>query len=355
MLALEQLAVAYGPHTVVKNISFALAQGQIGCLVGPSGCGKTTVLRAIAGFEAPKNGVIRLQGQAVSDATMQLAPEQRKVGMVFQDFALFPHLSVADNISFGLKNLNKAEKQVKVKQLLQLVGLPDLGNRYIHQLSGGQQQRVALARALAPEPKVLLLDEPFSSLDAEFREILARDIRKILKQLQITAVLVTHDQFEAFAMADMIGVMQHGQLQQWATPYELYHKPASRFVADFVGRGVMLPGVMQDAQQVKTSLGIFQQRYLGNMQAGDTVDVLIRPDDIVHDDDSAIFATVLDKSFRGSHIMYTLALKSGEQVYCLALSHHNHAIGEQIGIRLDLDHLVLFPHLKPLGMPASAE
>ena len=315
MLALEQLAIAYGPHTVVKDITLSLAEGQIGCLVGPSGCGKTTILRAIAGFEAPQSGQIRLQGQAVSTALQQQAPEQRKVGMVFQDFALFPHLTVADNISFGLQQHSKAQKAAKVKQLLQLVGLPDLGQRYIHQLSGGQQQRVALARALAPEPKVLLLDEPFSSLDAEFREVLARDIRKILKQLQITAVLVTHDQFEAFAMADMIGVMQLGQLQQWAL----------------------------DEQRVETCLGIFRQRYLPDVRAGDQVDVLIRPDDIVHDDESAIQATVADKAFRGSHILYTLALTGGELVYCLALSHHNHAIGEQIGIRLDLDHLVLFP------------
>ncbi|WP_333607146.1 ABC transporter ATP-binding protein [Arsukibacterium sp.] len=345
MLAVEQLAVAYGPHQVVNNIGFALAKGQIGCLVGPSGCGKTTILRAIAGFETVAQGNIRLQGELVSSPSQQLAAEQRKVGMVFQDFALFPHLSVADNISFGLHQQSRQQKQAKVKQLLQLVGLPDLANRYIHQLSGGQQQRVALARALAPEPQVLLLDEPFSSLDAELREALARDIRHILKQLQITAVLVTHDQFEAFTMADMIGVMQHGQLQQWATPYELYHKPANRFVADFIGRGVLLPGIMLDTQQVQTCLGVFQQRYLPDVTPGAKVDVLIRPDDIVHDDDSGITAQVLDKSFRGSHILYTLALSGGEQVYCLALSHHNHAIGEQIGIRLDLDHLVLFPRL----------
>ena len=343
MLDLQQVAVAYAGNTVVKDVSLSLAQGQIGCLVGPSGCGKTTLLRAIAGFEPVASGCIRLQRQLVSSDSVQLAPEQRQVGMVFQDFALFPHLNVADNISFGLQQHSKADKAAKVKQLLQLVGLPELGQRYIHQLSGGQQQRVALARALAPQPKVLLLDEPFSSLDTELREGLAREIRQILQQLHITAVLVTHDQNEAFAMADMIGVMEFGRLQQWATPYELYHKPANRFVADFIGRGVLLPGTMLDAQRVQTSLGTFTQRYGGDTQAGDKVDVLIRPDDIVHDDNSGITAQVVEKAFRGSHIMYQLKLHSGELVQCLALSHHNHAIGEQIGIRLDLDHLVLYP------------
>ncbi|MDX3775069.1 ABC transporter ATP-binding protein [Chromatiaceae bacterium AAb-1] len=343
MLALEQLAIAYGPHTVVRDISLSLAQGQIGCLVGPSGCGKTTLLRAIAGFEPVSNGRITLQQQQVSAPGDTLSPELRHVGMVFQDFALFPHLTVADNISFGLKNQSRAARRDRVKQLLQLVGLPDLGQRYIHQLSGGQQQRVALARALAPEPRVLLLDEPFSSLDAELREALARDIRSILKKLSITAIMVTHDQFEAFTMADMVGVMDHGNLQQWATPYELYHKPANRFVADFIGRGVLLPGTMLDSQQVETSLGVFNQYYVSDARTGDKVDVLIRPDDIVHDDISGVTATVTDKSFRGSHILYTLALGTGEQVLCLALSHHNHSIGEKIGIRLDLDHLVMFP------------
>lgn len=342
MLDIQQVSIAYAKQDVVNDISFSLAQGQIGCLVGPSGCGKTTLLRAIAGFEPLVAGSISLAGRKVSSAVMQLAPELRHVGMVFQDFALFPHLNVADNISFGLRHCSKANKAAKVKQLLQLVGLPDFAQRYIYQLSGGQQQRVALARALAPEPKVLLLDEPFSSLDAELREGLAREIRHILQQLNITALMVTHDQNEAFAMADVIGVMQHGQLQQWATPYELYHKPATRFVADFIGRGVLLQGTMLDAQQVQTSLGLFQQHYVSRLHAGDKVEVLIRPDDIVHDDSSSATALVVEKAFRGSHILYRLKLHSGEQVQCLALSHHNHAIGEHIGIRLDLDHLVLF-------------
>ncbi|CAM3659058.1 ABC transporter ATP-binding protein [Rheinheimera salexigens] len=343
MLALQHVAIAYSADTVVKDVNFALMPGQIGCLLGPSGCGKTTILRAIAGFERLKSGSIVLQKTEVSSAQQHINPEQRQVGMVFQDFALFPHLSVADNISFGLARASKAEKAQKVRQLLQLVGLPNLGNRFMHQLSGGQLQRVALARALAPEPKVLLLDEPFSSLDTDLRESLARDIRDILKQLNITALLVTHDQHEAFAMADIIGVMSDGELQQWATPYELYHKPINRFVADFIGRGVLVPGTVLAEGKVETNLGIFTPRYNNIMQQGARVDVLIRPDDIVHDDSSPVTAAVVEKTFRGSHILYQLKLKSGEQVQCLALSHHNHAIGEDIGIRLDLDHLVLFP------------
>lgn len=345
MLVLEQLAVAYGPHTVVKDINLSLSKGQIGCLVGPSGCGKTTLLRAIAGFEPVASGKISLSQGVVSAPGVQCPPEQRQLGMVFQDFALFPHLTVAQNIGFGLRHLSRSASQARIRELLQLVGLPDLAGRYIHQLSGGQQQRIALARAIAPKPEVLLLDEPFSSLDAELRESLARDIRQILKHEQMTAVMVTHDQFEAFTMADLIGVMEHGRMQQWATPYELYHKPVNRFVADFIGRGVLLAGQMLDAQQVKTSFGIFRQSYQPGLQQGDLVDVLIRPDDIVHDDDSGVTAKVLEKSFRGSHILYSLELQSGDQVYCLALSHHNHAVGEMIGIRLDLDHMVVYPRL----------
>src|SRR5690606_2724839 len=196
---------------------------------------------------------------------------------------------------FGLGQLSRPARKAKVQQLLQLVGLPDLAKRYIHQLSGGQQQRVALARALAPQPKILLLDEPFSSLDSELREGLAREIRQSLQQLDITAVMVTHDQHEAFAMADMIGVMQHGRLQQWASPYQLYHQPANRFVADFIGRGVLLPGTVLDNNTVATSLGHFTQPGTAELAPGTAVDVLIRPDDIVQDNSSAIKATVHSK------------------------------------------------------------
>ena len=345
MLDLQNVAISYSGHTVVKDISFSLAKGQIGCLLGPSGCGKTTLLRAIAGFEPVATGNISLQQQVVSSDSLQQAPEQRQVGMVFQDFALFPHLNVADNISFGLGHLSRPARKAKVQQLLQLVGLPDLAKRHIYQLSGGQQQRVALARALAPQPKMLLLDEPFSSLDTELREGLAREIRYILQQLGITAVMVTHDQHEAFAMADMIGVMERGKLQQWATPAELYHQPANRFVADFIGRGVFLTGTVLDDHKMATSLGVFAMPDTARFSPGSMVDVLVRPDDIVQDSSSDIKARVQSKAFRGSHTLYQLQLAGGETVLSLQLSHVNYAIGEQIGIRPELAHLVMFPRL----------
>ena len=345
MLDLQNVAISYSGHTVIKDISFSLAKGQIGCLLGPSGCGKTTLLRAIAGFEPVATGNISLQQQVVSSDSLQQAPEQRQVGMVFQDFALFPHLNVADNISFGLGHLSRPARKAKVQQLLQLVGLPDFAKRHIYQLSGGQQQRVALARALAPQPKMLLLDEPFSSLDTELREGLAREIRHILQQLGITAVMVTHDQHEAFAMADMIGVMERGKLQQWATPAELYHQPANRFVADFIGRGVFLTGTVLDDHKVATSLGVFAMPDTARFSPGSMVDVLVRPDDIVQDSSSDIKARVQSKAFRGSHTLYQLQLAGGETVLSLQLSHVNYAIGEQIGIRPELAHLVMFPRL----------
>lgn len=341
MLVLQQVSITYGQATVVKDLSLTLLQGQIGCLLGPSGCGKTSLLRAIAGFEAVQTGSVVLADTVLSEPGKMTSPEQRRIGMVFQDFALFPHLTVAQNIAFGIKTKPKQQQQQIVEELLALIGLPTLGERYVHQLSGGQQQRVALARALAPEPDVLLLDEPFSGLDADLREALAQDIRAIIKQRGISALMVTHDQFEAFAMADQIGVMQHGALQQWGSAYELYHQPVNRFVADFVGHGALLKGDVLADQQVYTALGVFAQTQ-SDFATGVTVDLLVRPDDIVHDDQSRFTAKVVAKSFRGSHILYSLELEGAEQVYCLAPSHHDHQLQSRIGIKLELDHLVLF-------------
>ena len=341
-LEVRNVTVAYDGTVVVDSFSFELAKGQIGCLLGPSGCGKTTLLRAIAGFEPIRTGEIHLHGRLVSRKGWELPPEKRGIGMVFQDFALFPHLSISDNIAFGIRRLPDEQQKARVSELLELVGLPGLGNQYPHQLSGGQQQRIALARAIAPRPEALLLDEPFSSMDTEMREQLARELRSILKHEGITAVMVTHDQFEAFAMADEIGVMNKGQLSQWATGYDLYHQPADRFVADFIGHGVLLQARVIDEHKIATEFGTVEGVVPDECCRDCPLEILVRPDDIIHDDDSGLEAEVMEKAFRGAEFLYKLKLTSGAEVLCLAPSHHDHAIGSHIGIRLEIDHLVMF-------------
>ncbi|MDS1141608.1 ABC transporter ATP-binding protein [Pusillimonas sp. SM2304] len=244
LLKLDQISLAYdtadGLVPVVQDLSLSLDKGSIGCLLGASGCGKTTVLRAISGFEPLRAGAIWLGDTCLSEVGRQVEPECRRVGMMFQDYALFPHLTVEKNIAFGLRKWDKARRRERVGELLALTGLESSGRRYPHELSGGQQQRVALARALAPEPDMLLLDEPFSNLDVDTRERLAFEVRDILKKTSHTAILVTHNQAEAFAIADRIGVMQQGKIVQWDTPYGLHHQPASDFVADFIKREALM-------------------------------------------------------------------------------------------------------------------
>lgn len=344
-LEVKKLSVAFDSHAILNDITFALSRGEIGCLLGSSGCGKTSLLRAIAGFEPPPSGEIWINGILVNARSRPIPTERRKVGMVFQDLALFPHLSVAENIAFGLKGLSKPAREQRVRELIKLVGLNGVDNRYPHMLSGGQQQRVALARAMAPRPEVLLLDEPFSSLDVELRVRIAKEVRTILKQDGITAVLVSHNQMEAFAIADRIGVIHEGHLLQWDTPYNLYHRPHCRYVADFIGEGVFLEGIVASSAVVTTELGPMQGARGVDLPPGCPVDVLIRPDDVVHDDMSPLTATVLDKAFRGAEFLYTLSLPSGAKLLALVPSHHNHEINEQIGIRLETDHLVLFKRI----------
>jgi len=343
LLEVTDAVIGYGGAPVVRQVSFALEPGRIGCLLGPSGCGKTTLLRAIAGFEILQGGEIRMRGQVVSHTGWSLPPEQRRVGMVFQDFALFPHLKIGDNIGFGLRHLSERERRTRVQTLLRLVGMPEFEGAYPHQLSGGQQQRVALARAMAPRPELLLMDEPFSSMDAEMREQLAREVRAIIKEEDITALLVTHDQYEAFAMADEIGVLNAGQLMQWDSGYNLYHRPGNRFVADFIGQGVILPGVVLNEGQVQTELGAISGLLPPGCKPGCKLELLLRPDDIQHDDQSTLHAKVVAKAFRGAEFLYTLELASGTRVLCFAPSHHDHPLGEQLGIRVEVDHLVMFP------------
>ena len=356
-LEVSQLRIAYAGRSqpAVRDVSFGLRAGDIGVLIGPSGCGKTTLLRAVAGLEPVASGTIKLAGEIVSSTRINLAPEERQIGMVFQDYALFPHLSVGSNVGFGIYRWAKDERVARIAEVLELVGLSGQEDRFPHELSGGQQQRVALARALAPRPRLLLLDEPFSNLDVDLRERLAHEVRSILKAAKTTALFVTHDQLEAFAIGDTIGVMHEGDLHQWDDAYTLYHRPASRFVAEFIGHGVFAPAVIRQIKQqvvVQTPLGDLvdvAECPLPCAYSDGACDVLLRADDIVHDDDAPVKAEIIRKAFRGSEFLYTLRLASGDTVMAHVPSHHDHKIGERIGIRAQVDHVVTFNRECPIS------
>jgi iron(III) transport system ATP-binding protein len=343
-VVLDDIDVGYSGQRVVHAISLQLSRGQIGCLLGPSGCGKTTLLRAIAGFEGVMRGEIRLNDQAVARPGFTLAPEKRNVGMVFQDFALFPHLDVTGNIAFGIRRWSRTERGRRVKELLRLIGLSGYERAYPHALSGGQQQRIALARALAPRPQLLLLDEPFSSMDVELRTDLAREVRSILRSEGTTAILVTHDQNEAFAFADRIAVLNNGRVCQWDTAYNLYHRPADRFVASFVGEGTIISGRVCAEDCVETALGRISGPLSGRFAPGSPVDVLVRPDDIELENAAGeVSAEVAGKAFRGADFLYTLRLQDGTELLCVAPSHDNFVVGDHVRLRLNFSHLVVFP------------
>jgi len=342
------------PQPAVDDVSFGLRAGDIGVLIGPSGCGKTTLLRAIAGLERATAGEIRISREVVGSAGVHVPAESRRIGMVFQDYALFPHIDVGRNVGFGIHQLPKAQRSARVAEVLRLVGLEGIERRFPHELSGGQQQRVALARALAPQPQLLLLDEPFSNLDVDLRERLAHEVRTILKSANATALFVTHDQLEAFAIGDVIGVMHEGRLHQWDDAYTLYHRPATRFVADFIGHGVFAPATLREVGNqvvVQTPLGELTDMAecpLPCAFAAGECDVLLRADDIVHDDNAPVKAEIMRKAFRGSEFLYTLRLASGQTVLAHVPSHHDHKIGEWIGIRAEVDHVVTFNRTCPL-------
>ncbi len=342
LLRLDKISCRYDGHPVVNDFSFSVEKGDICCLLGPSGCGKTTVLRSIAGFQELVQGRIILDGNVISTPENRLPPEQRRIGMVFQDYALFPHLTIRDNIAFGLHNKSTAEKQKICNEVLSLVKLEGMESRYPHELSGGQQQRVALARALAPRPRLLLMDEPFSSLDVELRKNLSIEVREILKSLDITAIMVTHDQEEAFAFSDKIGVVHNGRIEQWSKPFDLYHEPASRFVAQFIGKGVLLPGKTTAENTIVTELGAIPVDQRNNLAPDMSVEVVLRPDNVIHEADSPEKAQIINKVFAGASTLYTLRLSSGGIVTAALASHYNYPMGDFIRIKVQIDHPVVF-------------
>ncbi len=313
--------------------------GRIFALLGPSGCGKTTTLRLIAGFETPDRGSIEIRGQPMSAPGRAVPPEARGVGMVFQDYALFPHLGVGDNVAFGLGRLDRPARARRVAEVLELVGLGGLAERYPHELSGGQQQRVALARALAPAPALICLDEPFSNLDADLRAVMREEIGKILRLTGTTAVFVTHDQQEAFTLADAVGVLNAGHLEQVDVPYEVYHHPATRFVAEFVGEADFLRCIVKE-EGIVSEIGTF--RNPDGHPVGMPVDIMIRPDDIdfiPHPDGDVV---IVGWQFHGAENVYRLRLASGARVHSVQPSTTLYPIGTRVRLVANLAHVVAF-------------
>ena len=352
LLSVKALSCGYNHQMAVAELSFDIAETELCCLLGPSGCGKSTLLRAIAGFVPPLSGHIELRGRLIASPTRQMPPEKRRIGLVFQDYALFPHMTAADNIGFTLHRETAGKRRHFVSELLELVQLSDAdGDRFPHELSGGEQQRIALARGLAQNPALLLLDEPFSNLDSHLRTTLNRALKDWLQKRSIAALLVTHDQEEGFAFADRMGVLYAGRRQQWDTPYNLYHRPANRFTASFVGQGSFLSGQLDSNRAIVTALGSFPAPAGLRAAAGEFVDVLIRPDDIIYAErkQTPIHCRIEQRVFSGDRILYTLRLADGTYLPSLMPSHRDLAVGEEIGIRTDLKHLIAFPKTADTG------
>jgi len=344
VLALQGVSKAFEPGVpVLRDVDLQVEHGTVVCLLGPSGCGKTTLLRLIAGFEEPTSGELYLIKRLVSRPGMMVPPEKRHIGMVFQDYALFPHMTTAQNIQFGLFRWPAAWRRTRLVEMLHLVGLEGMGKRYPHELSGGQQQRVALARALAPNPQLLLLDEPFSNLDVNLRQQLREEIHTILSQAGITTVLVTHDQEEALSLADCLAVIDQGQIVQYATPDEVVQQPSSRFVATFLGLGHFLAGEMRP-NGIATELGHFPYHDdVKQVNEERRVDVLVRPESVHlcgHHDGTP--AQVVRSSFRGTRKLYSLRLPSGAQVCGLFSQDIVLRPGDQIRVSWHPDHMVTF-------------
>jgi len=342
VLKLDGVVKQYGSETAVSGLDLTVREGELVTLLGPSGCGKTTTLRMIAGLETPTEGTIAVSDEVVAGDGAATPPEERDVGLVFQEFALFPHLSVAENVAFGLDDPDSDAADARVSELLELVGLGDYGDRSVTDLSGGQRQRVALARSLAPEPDVLLLDEPFSNLDVSLRVRMREEVKRILDETGVTAVSVTHDQEEALSLSDRVAVVNDGAVEQVGDPGAVFEHPTSRFVASFLGQASFLPAQVGE-REFETSVGSYDRdllKGLGDGYVGSHVDVLVRPDDLratpVAEGDAD--GEVIRRQYTGPSFVYHVRLDDGTVLRCL----HNHTeefdVGEPVAVTLVADH-----------------
>ena len=320
----------------LRDISLAIDRGEILVLLAPSGSGKTTLLRLISGFETPDTGAIRIEGQ---DAR-HIPPARRGVGVVFQEGSLFPHLTIEENVAFGLHRLPRPQRREKTQEMMDLIGITAWAGRYPHALSGGEQQRVALARALAPGPKIVLFDEPFSHLDYNLRAEMRNEVAALLRRIGSTAIFVTHDHEEAFAVADKIAVLNEGRLEQHDTPDVIYHLPATPFVAQFVGPADFIPAVTGRGG-VTCEIGEFTGPH--PFPEGTPVQMMIRPDDVDLLPQPEGTAVVIERQFKGSENLYTVALPSGHLLHSSQHSLAVYSVGTRVDLKLNITHQVLFP------------
>jgi len=348
VLELEDVCKTYGNERVIDDLSLSVTDGEILTLLGPSGCGKTTTLRLIAGLERPDSGGVHLDGASVAGNGDFVVPEQRGVGVVFQEFALFPHMTAEENIAFGLKDMPESEREDRVDEMLDLVGLEAHRESHPDELSGGQQQRVALARSLAPEPEMLLLDEPFSNLDVDLRVEMREEVRQILKSAGVTAISVTHDQEEALSISDRVAVMNDGRIEQIDRPEQVFQHPESRFVAGFLGHASFLSGYVT-GDEVETGLGSLSRDRIHGLAEeydGTKLDVLVRPDDLAAAPASMDRADgeVTHRRYLGPTVLYRVELDNGDVLECM----HDHTdqvdVGTRVSVELDANHdLAWFP------------
>lgn len=342
LLTLNDIHASLGGQAILRGLSFVLADGEVACLLGPSGCGKTTALRAIAGFVEPQQGEVALLDLCISCPGSVVPPERRGIGMVFQDYALFPHLSVADNIAFGLGAKSAAERQALVSEMLDLVGLNDKAQAFPHELSGGQQQRIALARALAPKPKLLLMDEPFSNLDTDLRRQLSLEMKSILKRQGIAAILVTHDQQEAFTLSDKIGVMFDGRIQQWGTPTELFYHPDSPEIARFLSLGTLIDGTVCEDDCLETELGLIEFAEPVAVELGTRVSIYLRPSDLELIEAGAVACEIEQIEFQGVHTLYHLRTPNGNSLQVAQQGIGAYQMGDRVGVHVAAHRPLIF-------------
>lgn len=342
MLKFDSVSFRIGERSILENISFQLEPQAIGCLIGPSGAGKTSILRLAAGFEQLNKGTITIAGQQVSSLKHHTNPEKRQVGFVFQDLALFPHLSIEKNIGFGLDKFSKAQRDRRVAELLELIGLEACRKRFPHQLSGGEKQRIALARAIAPKPKLILMDEAFSQLDPDRRSLLAQQIKCILREEKITALIVTHSQEEAFDLADTVGLVSDQQLMQWSSAYDLYHMPKTREVAHFVGYGSLMKIEFEPPAAISFCLGQLKTKGPHARPQGSQGEILVRPEDIVMGTPEGVEVEVVERRFRGASYIYVLKAPTHEIFYSSSSSHKVYQPGDRVKVQLQMEHVIYF-------------